>query len=145
MDQAKANTGHSDSDFVFDRLPDPLGDRVVKEVPLPPMRPLSLTQVYPHYIQFGDIARPNPKIVRECLISFGHIDKKAFVKMLNDCKAITKLEPNVVKKEGEIVMIGDIHGQFYDMMSMLDKLTPKLDTSKEFGLLFLGDYVDRGI
>ena len=59
--------------------------------------------------------------------------------------AITKLEPNLVKREGEIVIIGDVHGQFYDMMSMLDKLTPKLDKSKDFGLLFLGDYVDRGI
>ena len=31
------------------------------------------------------------------------------------------------------------------MVSMLDKLTPKLETHKDFGLLFLGDYVDRGI
>ena len=79
------------------------------------------------------------------MISFGHIDKKALIKMIKDCMAITKLEPNLVKREGEIVIIGDVHGQFYDMMSMLDKLTPKLDKSKDFGLLFLGDYVDRGI
>ena len=31
------------------------------------------------------------------------------------------------------------------MMEMLDTLTPKLVESKDFGLLFLGDYVDRGI
>lgn len=31
------------------------------------------------------------------------------------------------------------------MVSMLDKVTPRLEKSKEFGLLFLGDYVDRGI
>lgn len=31
------------------------------------------------------------------------------------------------------------------MMSMLDSLTPRLEKEKEFGLLFLGDYVDRGI
>jgi len=41
-------------------------------------------------------------------------------------------------------MIGDIHGQFFDMISMLDQITPKL-TDKNFNLLFLGDYVDRGI
>ncbi len=33
--------------FTFDRLQDACNDRVVKEVPLPPNRPLSITQVYP--------------------------------------------------------------------------------------------------
>ena len=31
------------------------------------------------------------------------------------------------------------------MMSMLDQITPKLKADKDFHLLFLGDYVDRGI
>ena len=48
--------------------------------------------------------------MRECLVSFGHVDKKAFIKMLHDCMEITKLEPNLVKRDGEIVIIGDIHG-----------------------------------
>jgi len=43
------------------------------------------------------------------------------------------------------VIIGDIHGQFFDMLNMLDELTPKLESDPNFGLLFLGDYVDRGI
>lgn len=42
-------------------------------------------------------------------------------------------------------MVGDVHGQFYDMVSMLDQLTPKLEQSSDFSVLFLGDYVDRGI
>jgi serine/threonine-protein phosphatase 2B catalytic subunit len=109
------------------------------------MRPLSLTQVYPQYIQFGEVAKPNPKIIRECLILDGKVDKKAFVKIVQDCHKITKEEPNLVLREGKIAIIGDIHGQFFDMMSMLDNLTPRLDTEKDFGLLFLGDYVDRGI
>ena len=58
---------------------------------------------------------------------------------------ITKDEPNLVLREGEVAIIGDIHGQFFDMMSMLDSLTPRLEMDKNFGLLFLGDYVDRGI
>ena len=39
---------------------------------------------------------------------------------------ITKDEPNLVQREGEIVIIGDIHGQFFDMLDMLDELTPRL-------------------
>lgn len=40
--------------------------------------------------------------------------------MLSDCSKITKEEPNLVLREGEIAIIGDIHGQFFDMMEMLD-------------------------
>ena len=31
------------------------------------------------------------------------------------------------------------------MVSMLDRLTPQLEQSSDFSVLFLGDYVDRGI
>jgi serine/threonine-protein phosphatase 2B catalytic subunit len=143
MHEAIGNMGQKE--FQFERLPDPLGDRIVKECPLPPMRPLNMTQVYPQYIQFGDVAKPSPKIIRECLILDGKIDKKTFIKMLSDASRLTKEEPNLVLREGEVAIIGDIHGQFFDMMSMLDNLTPRLEKEKEFGLLFLGDYVDRGI
>ena len=139
------DTQHSNTEFHFDRLLDPLGDRVVKSVPLPPARPLSITQAYPQYIQFGDLAKPNAKIIRECLILDGKLDKKAYCKLISDCKNITKNEPNLVKRAGEVAIIGDIHGQFYDMVSMLDKMTPRLEEEDDFGLLFLGDYVDRGI
>ena len=68
------------------------------------------------------------------------------MKLINDCSKILKKEPNIIEKEGSIAIIGDIHGQLFDMVSMLDELTPKLDQkNSDFGILFLGDYVDRGI
>lgn len=91
------------------------------------------------------MAKPNPKIIRECLLLDGKIDKKTLIKMLSDAKKLTKEEANLVLRDGEVAIIGDIHGQFFDMVSMLDNLTPRLQKEKEFGLLFLGDYVDRGI
>lgn len=42
--------------------------------------------------------------------------------------------------EGEMVIIGDIHGQLFDLLHILEKL-PKLPNVT---MLFLGDYVDRG-
>lgn len=47
----------------------------------------------------------------------------------------------MVQIQGKVVVIGDIHGQLYDLLHMLDKI-PKIE---EVTLLFLGDYVDRGI
>lgn len=83
--------------------------------------------------------------MKECLVQDGKIDKKAYLKLISDAKKITRAEANLVRLEGEIAIVGDIHGQFYDMVEMLDQMIPRLEKEEEFGLLFLGDYVDRGI
>jgi len=98
-----------------------LGDRVVKEVPLIPSARLSLNDIYSNSSNI-----PNHKLVRDNLVLYNLIDKQSFLKLLRDTTLILRSEPNLVTKEGEIVMIGDIHGQFYDMMSMLDQHTPKI-------------------
>ena len=38
----------------FEGLKDPLGDRVVKDVPVPPHRPLDVVQIFPGYLAYGD-------------------------------------------------------------------------------------------
>jgi serine/threonine-protein phosphatase 2B catalytic subunit len=50
------------------------------------------------------------------------------------------MEPNLLQVTGVVWVIGDIHGQFYDLTQLcLNKVNMEADT-----LLFLGDYVDRG-
>ena len=47
----------------------------------------------------------------------------------------------MIKIETDCSIFGDIHGQFYDLINVYDKVKKPPQNH----LLFLGDYVDRGI
>lgn len=55
-------------------------------------------------------------------------------------KDILYEEPNVVKLRSPITLVGDVHGQFYDVMELF-KVGGDIP---DVNYLFLGDYVDRG-
>lgn len=52
-------------------------------------------------------------------------------------------EPNVIRIKEPVVIVGDIHGQFYDMIHMFEKVVDPRGLPGT-NMLFLGDYVDRG-
>lgn len=60
--------------------------------------------------------------------------------MINNFIKIVKAEPNIVRIQDPVTVVGDIHGQFYDLLKLLDVGGNPEDTQ----YLFLGDYVDRG-
>jgi len=63
--------------------------------------------------------------------------------VLDICKKAAELfesEPNLLKLNDPITVVGDIHGQYYDLVKLLEVGGQPGDTQ----YIFLGDYVDRG-
>lgn len=52
-----------------------------------------------------------------------------------------KAEPNLAQIDEPICVVGDIHGQYFDLLNMISKA----GEPGTLNYLFLGDYVDRGI
>jgi hypothetical protein len=60
--------------------------------------------------------------------------------LIDKAKAIMTREPNVLQLKAPLIIVGDIHGQFYDLMNIFKVGGTPGDKT----YLFLGDYVDRG-
>jgi len=60
--------------------------------------------------------------------------------LIKQVKEVLSNEPNVVLVPVPVTVVGDIHGQFYDLM----ELFKICGDAPETNYLFLGDYVDRG-
>ena len=56
------------------------------------------------------------------------------------CKEILETEPNVTPVSCPVTVVGDVHGQYHDVMELF-KIA---GTAPYTNFLFLGDYVDRG-
>ena len=101
-----------------ERLPDSCKDRKLtdEECPRPPLQYLSTERV------FGNSKKPNLELVKNYLFEGGRLGKELLVEIMQRASKLLESEPNLVKVDGKIVIIGDIHGQFYDLVAMLRKL-----------------------
>lgn len=66
--------------------------------------------------------------------------KKKFYFVLSKSKAIIKQQPIFLDLVPPLIICGDIHGQFYDLLRIIQKCGDPANVN----YLFLGDYVDRG-
>lgn len=78
-------------------------------------------------------------VVRQHFVHEGRLTTAQIIKILNDSDRILKAESNLVEINKMAYVFGDFHGQFYDLVAVLDTFDLSKDT-----LVFLGDYVDRG-
>jgi serine/threonine-protein phosphatase 2B catalytic subunit len=100
------------------------------------MKPLSHELLFPNGGKVPDWRLVNTHISKE-----GRLYKDDFVSIIKDVTAQYKSEPNLLECEEPIVIVGDIHGQYYDLWHLLEKAGDPESTN----YLFMGDYVDRGI
>ena len=124
-----------------ERLPNPCQDRQVPQVKPPPIIPLSIERVFPNGNANTDISHD---LVKTYLFEGGKISKECLLEIMRRVRPVLSAEPNLVRVDGKVVIVGDIHGQFYDLVAMLRKLKGRNQAENSQKILFLGDYVDRG-
>jgi len=99
-----------------------------------------------------DIFTPDGKPKFNTLVSHfkreGRITFVAASRILQSASDIIAKEPNLLELSAPITVVGDLHGQFYDVLSVFDILG--VDCSQEHptmdrNAVFLGDYADRGM
>ena len=117
-------------------LPDPCQDRNVDIEPFF-HKPIATDILFPN----GTSAPPDWEKLRTFFKGEGKVSKSDVLSIIGQATKMFAKEPNLMKVPEPLVIVGDIHGQYYDLCHLLDKT----GSPSNFNYLFLGDYVDRGI
>ena len=117
-------------------LLDPLQDRAISSLEPPPHRLLPSTILFPR----GITAPPDYLVLKNHLKKEGRVSKSDALIILRQTGDMFRKEKTLLELKYPVTVIGDIHGQFFDLVKLLD-IAGDIASSK---YLFLGDYVDRG-
>lgn len=117
-----------------DTIKNMLASRPISDLPVPEARKLTIAETFE---QDGTV-RIN--VLKEHLLREGRVETNVAVLIFERAAELLKKEPNLLELTPPLIVCGDIHGQFYDFVSLLEKAGDPHNTN----YLFLGDYVDRG-
>ena len=114
-------------------------DRVVPEV----KKPETKIPIYSEIFNKDGI--PDYKFLMNHFRKQGRISEKHVLNILDKAEELMSEEDNLIlieaNEEIPIAIVGDIHGQYYDLLEII-KVCGEI--KKDCKYLFLGDYVDRG-
>jgi serine/threonine-protein phosphatase 2B catalytic subunit len=83
---------------------------------------------------------PNMSKLTELLHQEKRLDSKLIIDIFTRVSKIVAKEENLIHVQDPVCIVGDLHGQFYDLQKVFE-IGGSLDTIQ---YLFLGDYIDRG-
>jgi serine/threonine-protein phosphatase 2B catalytic subunit len=109
-------------------------ERALPSVSAPNWEPLPRNKV------FDERGMPITEHLRAHFLREGLLAEADVLEILNRAAAILRKEPNLMRLNDPITVCGDIHGQFFDLVKLLEIGGDPKDQQ----YLFLGDYVDRG-
>ena len=104
----------------------------MKKVLAPPHIPM------PHELLFPVPGIPNWKVLRDHLTREGKLSKSDILEMISLFQAQLKSEPNIIKIQDPVTVVGDLHGQFYDLLNLFGNNVGGNPEKTKY--LFLGDY-----
>ena len=58
------------------------------------------------------------------------MEKKELCEIIEGASKIFKKEPNVLRMHEPVIIVGDIHGQFYDLIHMFEKVVDSRNLPK---------------
>ncbi|CAF3621198.1 unnamed protein product [Rotaria sp. Silwood1] len=114
----------------------PPSNRVCEDIPYPIVHKLLLNDLF----DFGYEGAPNIDRLVYHLNNEGRLAEETWRHLLSQAKIIFCQEPNIIFLPRGCTIVGDIHGQYYDLLTIFELGGP-LDQQP---YVFLGDYVDRG-
>ena len=116
----------------------------MKMAPQPASRPLPRNQLTIDEV-FDSKSIPRLEKVKNHLKNEGRLKENCVLKLLQMTQRILHKEETVLEIKSPVIICGDIHGQYYDLLRLFEIGGPLGTHNGTNQYLFLGDYVDRGL
>jgi len=117
---------------------EPDDDRPMPKVVAPPRFPMAHASLF--YKGSDGKEHINLPNLRAHLMKEGRLRREDGLQIISMAQKVYSQEPNLLRLDDPITVCGDVHGQFFDLLRLMEAG----GDPKENQYLFLGDYVDRG-